>query len=124
MDKRDFRVKSQRSGYLAKFLRCNFLCPQNINLVKIGFAKKGPSLLRSYPIKGPDHPLIEFLFETLLLRLCPLKEEREETEFLWSLIRLVTHIKAFSRGLVLLNVSSALLRHGDNPAKIVPELLK
>lgn len=52
------------------------------------------------------------------------KEEKEEIEFLWSLIRLVTHIKAFSRGLVLLNVSSALLRHGNNPAKIVPELLK
>lgn len=123
MDKRDFRVKSHNPDTLQSFVFVTF-CAHRISTLLRLVLQEGPSLLRSYPIKGPDHPLIEFLFEALLLRLCPLKEEKEETEFLWNLIRFVTHIKAFSRGLVLLNVSSALLRHGDNPAKIVPELLK
>lgn len=73
--------------------------------------------MRIYPIKGPDHPFVKFLFKPFLLRLCPLINEDMVVEYLR---KFVTHIKASSRSLVLLNMLSSvsvLLRDGDNPAK-------
>lgn len=40
-------------------------------------------LLRRYSIKGPDHPLVEFFFKPLLLRLCPLSKKKKKAQWKW-----------------------------------------